>query len=183
MLNRRSFLGICAVSLFSKEADARDVGLSVSPNIQKASEDLSYVEEGTGQGVLHILYTPWCHAVPEFYATTRPFVSQMKLRWIPFSGGQIEGKNATENLLETGDPTQIPLNFPVIGTSETRVKPTPLSDAQDAKMEKFNKVLIMETSHQIYIPTMLYRRVDDRFRIIRGSINGDDLNFISKVAG
>jgi hypothetical protein len=162
-------------------AFARDVGLSITPNLFNALEPLSSVVEGEGRGTLHILYAPWCHAVPPFYADTRPFLSAMRLRWIPFSGGQIEGKIGTENILESLDPAQVPLNFPVIGSPALKSRKTPLSDAQDVKVAVFEKALIMETARQIYIPTMFYRMIDDRYRIIRGSIDASDLGYIAKV--
>lgn len=181
MISRRTFFVGCAACFVASDAFARDVGLSVSPGLQQAALQLSGLDEGQGKGTLFILYAPWCHAVPDFYKETRPFLDRMKLRWLPFSGGQIEGKIATEKLLSTRDPAQIPLNFPIIGNEISTGVPTPLSDEQDEKIKVFEKALIMETSHQIYIPTMLYKRADDRYRIIRGSINADDLAYIAQV--
>jgi hypothetical protein len=183
MLKRRSLVFGAPVAIFATQVMARDVGRSVGPALLGALAALQSVREGNGRGTINILFAPWCHVSPTLWGVTRGFLNEVSLNWIPFSGGQPEGKLGTEQLLQAGTPSALSSSFLSPGSVPSFSSPTPLSDAQDARMRSVERVIVSETGQPLTTPTLVYRRFDDRHRAILGGINAHDLRDIISVVG
>lgn len=181
MLKRRSFVFGCPIAIFATHANARDVGRSVGPALLNALASMPSVREGNGRGTLNILFAPWCHVSPTLWHVTRGFLNEVSFNWIPFSGGQPEGRLGTERLLQAGNASVLSQSFVSPGNAPLFSLHTPLSDAQDARMKAVERVLVTETGQPLSTPTLVYRRSDDRHRAILGGINAHDLRDIISV--
>lgn len=183
MLNRRSLIFAAPAAIFATQVQAqnRDVGRSVGPAIYQAVISLPGINEGHGRGTLTILFTPWCHVSPTLYGVTRGFLNEISLRWVPFSGGQPEGRIGTERILSGGNASSLARNFIPAGTEPNISQSTPLSDAQDERMRQVERTIVSETGQPVTTPTLIYERFDGRFRAVLGGVNAHDLRAIANV--
>lgn len=183
MLKRRSLIFGAPAAIFATQAlgQTRDVGRSVGPELLAAVNSLPGVMEGNGRGTLTILFAPWCHVSPTLYGVTRGFLSEISLRWVPFSGGQPEGRIGTERILAGGSAGLLARNFIPAGSQSQVSTPTPLSDAQDQRMTQVERVIVRETGRSLVTPTLVYKRFDDRYRVILGGVDAVDLRNIADV--
>jgi hypothetical protein len=183
MLKRRSLILGAPAAIFATQVrgQSRDVGRSVGPALLSAVNSLPGVIEGHGRGTLTILFAPWCHVSPTLYGTTRGFLNEISLRWVPFSGGQLEGRLGTERILASGTAGSLARNFIPAGTQPDVSQPTPLSDAQDHRMEQVERIAVSETGQPLSTPTLLFVRFDGRYRAILGGVDAFDLRKIADV--
>ena len=182
-MRRRSLIFGVPTAIFATQAfgQMRDVGRSVGPELLAAVNSLPGVVEGSGKGTLTILFAPWCHVSPTLYGVTRGFLSEISLRWVPFSGGQPEGRIGTERILAGGSAGLLARNFIPAGTQPQVSTPTPLSDAQDQRMVQVERAIVRDTGRSLATPTLLYKRFDDRYRAILGGVDAIDLRNIAEV--
>lgn len=185
MLKRRSLILGAPAAIFATEVygQSRDVGRSVGPALMSAVNSLPCVSEGHGRGTLTILFAPWCHVSPTLYGVTRGFLTEIGLRWVPFSGGHPEGRIGTERILASGSASALGRNFIPAGSQPTISQPTPLSDAQDQRMQQVERVVVSETGQPMSTPTLVYMRFDGRYRAILGGVDANDLRSIADVIG
>ena len=179
---RRTFLATAAAMAVAPGAFAYPVGLPGAPDVLQQASRMTGVTEGTGPGTIFILFTPWCHVFPDVYAATRGVLTKATLRWIPYSGGQPEGRKAVETVL--GNPTPEALSHiytPIShGVPQT---PTPLSDRQDAAMVRVASLIIRDTGHSLATPTFVYSLGSERIRIVPGGLDAGQLMEIAAAAG
>jgi len=182
MISRRTAtFGILALPFVCTPAAA--IGLPASPEAYSVLDGANGLVEGGGAIQLNILFTPWCSAVPGLFLASRSLVDRLRLRWIPYSGGMPEGREATEILLRNGDTSLIPSAFVAMHQADTR-QPTPLSDLQDAYIStKVQPVIVRDTGGTLKIPTLVYRLPGDRVRLLGGSVSREMLASIADVAG
>jgi hypothetical protein len=185
MFKRRSLIFGAPAAIFATQVYARtpDVGRSAGPDVLSAVNSLPGVSEGHGRGTLTILFAPWCHVSPTLYGVTRGFLNDLTLRWVPFSGGQPEGRIGTERILASGSAGSLARNFIPAGSQADVSIPTPLSDAQDERMRQVERVLVTETGRPLSTPTLVYMRSDERYRVILGGVDAVDLRNIADVIG
>jgi hypothetical protein len=171
-MNRRQFVigmtSLAATGIPSLRSALAEPGISAAPDLLAAVSGLRGVSEGSGRGTMHILYAPWCPVSPELYRDTREFIGRMRLKWIPFSGGQPEGRVGTEFLLRSGSPSDIPNSF----TTIRRLQPiddTPLADAQDAALSTVMPLYYRDAGGSLSTPTIFYRMAGDRVRVVKGA--------------
>jgi hypothetical protein len=118
---------------------------------------------------------------PILYRDSRPFLSRLKLNWIPFSGGQPEGRSGTELLLRSGSASDIPRYF-------TRLQRTPsldlapLADAQDAALHALMPLYYRDAGGGLSTPTLFYRLAGDRIRLVKGAPSPAHLEQIARIA-
>lgn len=173
MLTRRSVLRGLGGGALLAAADAHaipvasDTGMSASPALLAAVRALASVREGQGSGSVYIVYAPWCRVSPDIYRMTRAYLPSLRLNWIPFSGGQPEGKQGTEYLLRSGDPKAIPDSFVKLRPYAV-IPATPLSDTQDAAVNAMLKIFYRDIGYGLLTPTLFYAFDTDRVRVIRG---------------
>lgn len=182
-MDRRSFLAIiAAAAAVPSAALAAEPGLPASLQLLDAFRSVSGIEEGSGKGTLHILFAPWCHVSPQLYRDSRPYLSRLRLRWIPFSGGQPEGSEGTERLLRAGTASAVPQAF--VPMQPLAVRPaTPLADAQDAAVAgRIQPQVLRDSGKGLVTPTLAYGFGDGRVRLVRGGIAGSDFEVISAIA-
>lgn len=154
-MDRRRFLFAAVGILFGGRANAFQVGLSASPLLMDKVLPLSCVREGSGNRTLYIAFTPWCHLSPYVYEVTRPYIDRIQIAWIPFSGGQPEGRQGTEFLLRSGAPSDVPACFEPPGTP-ARYEATPLADHQDALFDQVQKEYVRNFARYPGSPTLFY---------------------------
>lgn len=185
MLKRRSLILGAPAAIFATQVhgQTRDVGRSVGPDLLSAVNSLPGVTEGHGRGTLTILFAPWCHVSPTLYGVTRGFLNEISLRWVPFSGGQPEGRVGTERILASGSAGSLARNFIPAGSQPEISQPTPLSDAQDQRMRQVERVVVTETGQPLATPTLVYARFDERYRVILGGVDAVELRNIANVIG
>lgn len=182
MMNRRTLVtGIFAAAI-PMRAEA-SVGLSASLPLIQAFESVNGIMEGNGGGTLHVLYAPWCHISPMFFSESRAIISsgKLKIKWIPFSGGQPEGRLAVEKLLRNPVASNISNSFIPI-RANTLDYPTPLSDQQDQEVSiKLENLIIRDSGNGLMTPTFAYR-MGDRVRLLPGGISSETIELIARVA-
>ena len=180
-MKRRCFLnssiGLIAAATLSNHAHASDVGQSASPRLFDAVRSLFSISEGFGRNSIYVLYTPWCHLSPKFYDQTRNFLSDVRFNWVPHSGGMIEGKIGTENLLSNGTVNGIRNSFIPIGSQVTPTS-TPLADQQDMKMNAVASIFISDFGKSLVTPTLVFDRGGNRIRVVRGA---PDISYLSRI--
>jgi hypothetical protein len=183
VFKRRSIIFGAPFAIFATQVQAqgKDVGRSVGPSLLAAVNSLPGVSEGHGRGTLTILFAPWCHVSPTLYGVTRGFLNEINFRWVPFSGGQPEGRIGTERLLVAGNAGLLANSFIPAGSQPTLSRPTPLSDAQDTRINEVERIVVSETGQPMSTPTLIYERFDGRFRAILGGVNAHDLRAIADV--
>jgi hypothetical protein len=173
--------GIFVAPLGSGSASAA-IGLPAGPEAFSLLDGASGLVEGSGPGIAQILFTPWCSAVPGMFAASRSILGLLRLRWIPYSGGQPEGKETTEILLRNGSTSLIPGAFVSMHHADTR-QATPLCDRQDAYMSRvIEPIIVRDTGGTVKIPTIVYRTGDGRVRLVGGSVSSDDFKAIALAA-
>jgi len=161
---------------------ARALGLPAGPDLERAMSSLVGIAEGHGPGTLHVLFAPWCHVSPELYRVSRGILGSLTIRWIPFSGGQPEGREATEILLRNMEPSLVPAAFSPLRPSGVRLA-TPLCDAQDSAVARsIEPLVIRDTGRALATPTMAYRFRDGRVRVVPGGVTGEQLRLIAGLA-
>jgi|HigsolmetaAR201D_1030396.scaffolds.fasta_scaffold06864_3 hypothetical protein len=182
-ITRRSFVaGLAAGLSIAGASPVAAVGLPAGPDLEAAFASMTALTEGRGRGVVHILYAPWCHASPSIYRESRKALSWVTLRWIPFSGGQPEGRESVEVLLRNMDPALIPSTFTTIRPLGDPM-PTPLCDRQDAEVERLVAPLVIrDTGRVLRTPTLAYRFRDGRVRVIPGGIGLEEFRKIAELA-
>lgn len=185
-MDRRNFLmGLSSFSLATLTIDfhsaSAEPGISAAPDLYSSISRLRGVAEGAGRGVMHILYTPWCSMSPELYKDMRPFLGRIRINWIPFSGGQPEGQVATELLLRSGSPADIPKYFTELRTLAP-IDNTPLSDAQDVALSEMLPLYYRDVGGSLKTPTVFYRMTDDRIRVVKGAPQQHHIEQIVQVA-
>lgn len=185
MDRRRFVIGMTALAAASGFSSVRDAaaepGISAAPDLLAAVAGLRGVAEGSGRGTMHVLYAPWCPVSPELYRDTRAFTPRMRINWIPFSGGQPEGRIGTEFLLRSGSPSDIPNSF----TTLRRLQPieaTPLADAQDAALAAIMPLYYRDAGGALSTPTVFYRMAGDRVRVVKGAPQPQHIEQIALVA-
>ncbi len=176
MLARRSILlGVPAfLATFAGRAYA-DIGTSAGLDVYTTVESLPGVVEGHGRGTLHILYAPWCVAVPGLYQATRGFLNEMAFKWIPFSGNQPEGKVGIELLLSGGRPSDVPRSFQQITPGKQVNQSFATADQQDARVAAAVALIQRDTGRGMSTPTLVYRMDGNRVRIHSGGLSGNGL--------
>lgn len=181
MFTRRAIVaGVLAVPFAAPRSHA--VGLPAGPDVYGVLDGAAALVEGKGAGVVNIMFTPWCSAVPEMFAGTRAVLEAVRIRWIPYSGGMPEGKEATEILLRNPDPSLIPASFVAMHRADTR-QATPLCDKQDAYVARaIEPIIVRDAGGSMKIPTLVYRIGGDRVRLVGGTITKDDIARIAALA-
>jgi hypothetical protein len=181
MITRRDMIAGMLLTPFVV-SPAVAIGLPAGPEAYRSLDGLTGLMEGSGAGIAHILFTPWCSAVPGMFVASRSILSSLRLRWIPYSGSQPEGREASEILLRNGDPSLIPAAYVAMHQADTR-QPTPLCDKQDAYMAKVvEPIIIRDVGGAIKIPTVIYRTPDGRVRILGGDVSKSDFAGIALAA-
>lgn len=184
-MHRRHFIigtaALAAGLAAAREASA-EPGLSAAPDLYSAVTGLRGVSEGAGQGTMHILYAPWCPRSPELYQNTRAFLGRLRVNWIPFSGGQPEGKTGTEFLLRSGQPSDVPRSFSTLRPLQP-IAATPLADAQDAALSaSVLPLYYRDAGGSLYTPTIFYSMPGDRIRVVKGAPQPQHIEQIALVA-
>lgn len=183
-MDRREFLAVLAAAAAAPASAfaAALPGIPASPQLLDAFRSVRGIEEGSGAGTLHILFAPWCHVSPMMYRYSRAYLSQIRLRWIPFSGGQPEGSEGTERLLASGTASAVQQSF--VPLQPLAVQPaTPLADAQDAAVAaRIEPLVLRDSGRGIVTPTLAYGIGDGRARLVRGGLHQEDFATIGRVA-
>jgi hypothetical protein len=184
-MQRRHFIlgsATLAVGLAAVREAWAEPGISASPDLYAAVSALRGVSEGSGQGTMHVLYTPWCPLSPDLYRDTRAFLGRLRVNWIPFAGGQPEGRTGTEFLLRSGQPSDIPNSFTTLRPLQP-IAATPLSDAQDAALQ--SNVLpryYRDAGGSLRTPTIFYSMAGDRIRVVKGAPQPQHIEQIAILA-
>jgi hypothetical protein len=185
MQRRRFIIGMATLAAAQGLVATRDAfaepGISAAPDLYAGITSLRSVSEGAGRGEMHILYAPWCPVSPELYRNTRTFTGRLRINWIPFSGGQPEGKVGTEFLLRSGSPSDIPNSFTTIRRLEP-ISFTPLADAQDAALDAVMPLYYRDAGGSLRTPTVFYRMAGDRIRVVKGAPQPHHIEQIALVA-
>lgn len=181
MIDRRAFVvGVLAAPFAAPQAHA--LGLPAGPDAYGVLGGAAALAEGKGSGTINIIFTPWCSAVPSMFAATRSVLETVKIRWIPYSGGMPEGKEATEILLRNPNPSLIPASLVAMHHGDTR-QATPLCDEQDAYVARVvEPVIVRDAGGSMKIPTLVYRIGGDRVRLVGGTITNEDIARIAALA-
>ena len=180
-MDRRAFMTALAGACLLPVSANAEPGVSAAPDLFAAFTGLRGVTEGAGRGTMHILFAPWCPVTPELYRDTRAYVGRMRINWMPFSGGQPEGRYGTEYLLRSGDPSDIQSSF----TRIRDVRPisnTPLSDAQDVALDAIIPLYYRDVGGSIRTPTVFYRMAGDRIRVVKGAPQPKHIEQIALIA-
>jgi hypothetical protein len=184
-MQRRHFIlgsAVLAAGLATVREASAEPGISAAPDLYAAVAGLRGVSEGSGQGTMHILYAPWCPRSPELYRDTRAFLGRLRVNWIPFSGGQPEGKTGTEFLLRSGQPSDIPNSFTTLRPLQP-ITATPLADAQDTALN--NAVMPLyyrDAGGSLYTPTIFYSMAGNRIRVVKGAPQPQHIDQIARTA-
>lgn len=178
-------LGMATLAIAHGLGDVPDAfaepGISAAPDLFAAVSGLRGVSEGAGRGMMHILYAPWCSVSPQLYRDTRPFAGRLRINWIPFSGGQPEGKVGTEFLLRSGSPSDIPNSFTAIRPLRP-IASTPIADAQDSALDAIMPLYYRDAGGSLSTPTIFYRMAGDRIRVVKGAPQPHHIEQIALVA-
>jgi len=181
LISRRTFVFAAAATALSRPAFA--LGLPAGLDLESSFARLTAIREGRGSGTLHVLFAPWCHISPSIYADSRTILDRLTIRWIPFSGGQPEGREPTEILLRNGDPALLSAVFSVPGSRHVPMA-TPLCDEQDSAVARLvSPLVIRDTGHVLSTPTLAYRMQDRRVRVIPGGITRAQFEDIARLVG
>jgi hypothetical protein len=178
---RRSFIASAAVALLSGRASAAPVGLPVAPDLLGAVRSLQGATEGSGGATIHIMFTPWCHISPEIWNNTRS-LRGVSIRWLPFSGGQPEGREAVDRFLQNPSASAVPRIFSRLHPL-AMFPPTPLSDMQDDRIARLAPLVIRDTGRNLVTPTIVYTLGPERVRVVLGGISAADFLEIARYAG
>jgi hypothetical protein len=182
MRRRDLIIGTAAVAVLgTTRLASAEPGISAAPDLFAAITGLRGISEGSGRGTLHILYAPWCTMTPTLYEHTRAYLSRLRLNWIPFSGGQPEGRAGTELLLRSGSAADIPRFFTHVNRTPA-IGLAPLADAQDAALGAIMPLYYRDAGGGLSTPTLFYRLAGDRIRIVKGAPQPFHLEQIAAVA-
>lgn len=181
-MDRRTFIAGLAAAAAAPQAAFAAPGISASPSLIEAFRSVTGIHEGSGGGTLHILFAPWCYVSPQLYRETRAFTGMLSLRWIPFSGGQPEGSEATERLLRSPHAASVAAAFTTLKPLAARM-PTPLADAQDLAVETgIVPQIIRDSGRGAVTPTVAYSFGGGRVRLLLGGPGPGDLAQIARIA-
>lgn len=178
---RRTFVAGAAAALAAGRASAAPVGLPAAPDLLGAVRSLQGATEGGGRATIHVMFTPWCHVSPEIWKNTRG-LRGVAIRWLPFSGGQPEGREAVDRFLQNPSASAVPRIFTRLQPIAI-VPPTPLSDRQDAAIDRLAPIVIRDTGMNLVTPTIVYTLGPDRVRVVPGGISAADFLEIARNAG
>lgn len=180
MMLRRSFIAGISAGFLGGRAAAAQLGLAAAPDLLSAVQTLQGADEGSGGPTIHILFTPWCHLSPEIWRNTRS-LRGVSIRWIPFSGGQPEGREAVDRFLRNPSASSVPRIFTDLQPI-AMLPPTPLSDMQDAGINRLAPIVIRDTGRNLVTPTIIYTLGTDRVRVVPGGISAAQFLEISRYA-
>lgn len=178
---RRTFIAGGAAFLAASAAKASPVGLPAAPDLLAMAASMRGTTEGSGRGTVHILFTPWCHVSPQIWKASRAILGMARIHWIPFSGGQPEGREAVDRFFRDPSPRAVQQIF-VRLQPLAHLPPTPLSDSQDQAIDGIARLLIRDTGREIVTPTIIYSAGQDRVRVIPGGITEQQFLEIARVA-
>jgi hypothetical protein len=178
---RRSFIAGAAASVMAGRASAAPVGLPAAPDLLGAVRSLQGATEGSGRATIHVMFTPWCHVSPEIWKNTRSLPG-VAIRWLPFSGGQPEGREAVDRFLQNPSASAVPRIFTRL-QPVAMIPPTPLSDMQDDRIERLAPIVIRDTGRNLVTPTIVYTLGPVRVRVVPGGISAADFMEIARFAG
>lgn len=180
---RRTFLQSAALSLaVPSVAMSAPVGIPAAPDLLAAAAGMRGVTEGAGRGTIHVMFTPWCPVSPQLWKASRSSPGLARIHWIPFSGGQPEGREAVDRFLRDPSPRAIPQIFVKLQPLAF-LPPTPLSDAQDMALSRVAQLVIRDTGRGMVTPTIVYSIGADRVRVVPGGISEEQFLEIARVAG
>jgi len=180
-ITRRTLIAASA-AFAAAPGRANALGLPAGPDVLGAFSSLQGISEGRGRATLHVLFAPWCHVSPTLYRESRGILDRLTLRWIPMSGGQPEGKESAEVLLRNMDPALVPSAFVPLRPLGVAMR-TPLCDQQDAMVSRLlEPLLIRDTGRPLTSPTLAYRYLDDRVRVIPAGLSRDQLRQVAELA-
>lgn len=180
---RRTFLQTAAMALALPSATlAAPVGIPAAPDLLAAAAAMRGVIEGSGRGTVHVLFTPWCPVSPQLWKASRSSPGLARIHWIPFSGGQPEGREAVDRFLRDPSPRAVPQIFVKLQPLSF-LPPTPLSDAQDLALSHVAQLVIRDTGRGMVTPTIVYSIGSDRVRVVPGGISEQQFLEIASVAG
>jgi hypothetical protein len=178
-MKRRTLIFGGATALLSSPVIAAPVGLPASPDLLSAVASMRGVYEGGGAGTVHVLFTPWCPISPRIWKASRAILGISRLHWIPFSGGQPEGREAVDRFFR--DPSSHAVQQIFVRLQPmSHVSPTPLSDAQDQAMDRVASLIIRDTGRGLVTPTIVYQLASERVRVVPGGI--DEAQFLEIAA-
>ncbi|MNU37021.1 hypothetical protein D3C71_256430 [compost metagenome] len=181
-MKRRTFIaGGAALLAAPSAANAAPVGLPAAPDLLAMAASMRGTVEGTGGGMVHILFTPWCHVSPRIWKATRGILGATRIHWIPFSGGQPEGREAVDRFFRDPSPHAVQQIF-VRLQPVAHIVPTPLSDSQDEAIDRIASLLIRDTGRGMVTPTIIYAMGGDRVRVVPGGIDEGQFLEIARVA-
>lgn len=181
-MDRRLFLaGLAAASLPLPARASADPGTPAAPDLFAAFDGLRGFTEGVGRGTMQVIYAPWCSVTPRLFADTRAFLGRIRIKWVPFSGGQPEGKLSTDNLLRSNSVSEVRNSF-VHVRPLSAIPPTPLADAQDAALDRALSFYYRDVGGSFMTPTVIYRTVDGRVRVVKGAPAPRHIELIARVA-
>lgn len=181
-MDRRAFISALGAAAAFPFPAAASVGLPASPDLVAAFRSVPGITEGKGPGTLHVLFAPWCRVSPSLYRDTRSFLDALAFHWIPFSGGQPEGSEATERLLSNPFPSSLASAFTPLRPLAARPS-TPKADAQDAAVySRIAPLVARDSGGGLVTPTLAYLTRGGRARLIRGGIGLRELDAIASVA-
>lgn len=178
---RRTVIAGLAAAVVAPYAFAGPVGLPGAPDVIQMAASMRGAVEGSGGGIVYVLFTPWCHVSPEIWKATRKSLGTARIKWIPFSGGQPEGREPVERFLQSPSPSAVPRIFTKL-QSIAIVPPTPLSDSQDMAISGLAGLIARDTGRGLVTPTIIYALPGDRIRIVPGGISADQFLEIARAA-
>jgi hypothetical protein len=180
MLRREFIAG--AGALAATGAAASPVGIPAAPDLLAAAASLRGATEGSGSGTIHVLFTPWCPISPQLWKASRSSPGLARIHWVPFSGGQPEGREAVERFLRDPSPRAVQQIFVKL-QQLAFLPPTPLSDSQDAAISTIAPLIIRDTGRGMVTPTIIYSMGQERVRVVPGGISESQFLEIARVAG
>lgn len=181
-MKRRTFIAGSAAMLAAGSANAYPVGLPAAPDLLAMAASMRGVYEGSGNGTVHVLFTPWCSISPQLWRASRAIVGVARIHWIPFAGGQPEGAEAVNRFFQDPSPHAVQQIFVRLQPIAHR-EPTPLSDSQDADIARIEPLIIRDTHRVLVTPTIIYSIGQDRVRVVPGGISEAQFLEIARVAG
>jgi hypothetical protein len=180
-MKRRTFIAGGAALLAAPSVNAAPVGLPAAPDLLAMAASMRGTVEGDGSGMVHILFTPWCHVSPQIWKASRAILGTTRIHWIPFSGGQPEGREAVDRFFRDPSPHAVQQVF-VRLQPMAHIAPTPLSDAQDEAIGRITSLIIRDTGRGMVTPTIIYSIGADRVRVVPGGIDERQFLEIARVA-
>ena len=154
-----------------KRAGAQDSGYTDAQEAEalaQVEEEAFYIEEGTGDKILYVVFDTQCGFCQRMYQASRAVLDEVTIRWIPV-GFMGEGSlHQAAQLVDAENPIEVLATFERGGS----VSGAPSTEAMNIVSENSN---LMQQLGIRSTPNTIYKDEDGTAHIVRGALRAAEI--------